>query len=393
MKILLATESYYPNIDGGAVAQYNLMHELKQLGHEPSVIAPGNSYRNYSEEIDGYIVYRTRAIPLPFYMNGRYRFSPFPFFKIRKLIKKIKPDIIHICSPYPIGGSAYIWARKNRIPVISSIHILPENLLSPFLGSKHYQKLEKRFWKYLIYFFNLADWVTVPTQSGAKIYLKNGLKNNITPISNGINSDVFNPNNDGEYLRKRFNLPEKNIVLTAGRISPEKNLEVLINAIPHVIEKVDAHFLFVGSGGEYKQNLQKMVKKLELYDFVSFTSFLKWEDYPNIFTIADIFSLPSEFELQSIVTLEAVSSGLPVVVVNKGALPELANSDNGFVFEPKNSVEMAEKIVTLLSDEKLKKQMSRNSLKLIKKHSLPSVANQYVKAYENAINIYQNNQQ
>ena len=393
MKILLATESYYPNIDGGAVAQYNLMHELKQLGHEPSVIAPGNSYRNYSEEIDGYIVYRTRAIPLPFYMNGRYRFSPFPFFKIRKLIKKIKPDIIHICSPYPIGGSAYIWARKNRIPVISSIHILPENLLSPFLGSKHYQKLEKRFWKYLIYFFNLADWVTVPTQSGAKIYLKHGLKNNITPISNGINSDVFNPNNDGEYLRKRFNLPEKNIVLTAGRISPEKNLEVLINAIPHVIEKVDAHFLFVGSGGEYKQNLQKMVKKLELYDFVSFTSFLKWEDYPNIFTIADIFSLPSEFELQSIVTLEAVSSGLPVVVVNKGALPELANSDNGFVFEPKNSVEMAEKIVTLLSDEKLKKQMSRNSLKLIKKHSLPSVANQYVKAYENAINIYQNNQQ
>ena len=388
MKILLATESYYPNIDGGAVAQYNLMRELKKLGHEPMVVAPGNSVRSYIEEIDGYQVYRTGSIPLPFYMKTRYRFSPFPFFKIRKIIKKFKPDIVHICSPYPIGGSAYIWARKNHIPVISSIHILPENFLSPFIGSKHYKRIKERFWKYLIYFFNLADWTTVPTQSGADIYIKNGLENNITPISNGINTKIFNPKNDGEYLRKKFNLPKKNIVLTAGRITPEKNLEVLINAIPHVIKKVDAHFLFVGSGGDYKQSLQKLVKELNVYDNTTFTSFLDWEDYPKIFSIADLFTLPSEFELQSIVTLEAVASGLPVVVVNKGALPELANSGNGFVFEPRNNKEMAEKIVKILSNEKLKKQMGKKSLELVEKHSLQSVASEYETAYENAIKVY-----
>jgi len=393
MKILLATESYYPNIDGGAIAQYNLMNELKALGHEPIVIAPGKSFRNYSEEINGYKVYRTSSFPLPFYMNGRYRFSPFPFFKIRKIIKEIKPDIVHICSPYPIGGSAYIWARKNDTPVISSIHILPENFLSPFLGSRHYKKFKDRFWKYLIYFFNFADWITIPTKSGLDIYKKHGLKKNITPISNGINTEIFNQNNDGEYLRKRFNLPKKNIVLTAGRMTPEKNLEVLINAIPFVINKINAHFLFVGSGGEYKQKLQNLVNELKIDKFVTFTSFLEWKDYPNIFTISDIFTLPSEFELQSIVTLEAVASGLPVVVVNKGALPELANSDNGFVFEPKNSKDLAEKIVTLLSDEKLKRQMSKNSLKLVKNHSLKSVAKQYLKAYENTIKVYQNKKQ
>lgn len=390
MKILLATESYYPNIDGGAVAQYNLMKELKKLGHEPVVVAPGNSIRNYVEEIDGYQVYRAGSITLPFYMKSRYRFSPFPFFKLRKIINKFKPDIVHICSPYPIGGSAYIWARKNHIPIISSIHILPENFLSPFIGSKLYERIKESFWKYLIYFFNLADWTTVPTQSGADIYIKNGLVNNITPISNGIDTKIFNPKNDGEYLRKKFNLPKNNIVLTTGRITPEKNLEVLINAIPHVIKKIDAHFLFVGSGGDYKQNLQKLVKKLKVTDNTTFTSFLDWGDYPKIFSIADLFTLPSEFELQSIVTLEAVASGLPVVVVNNGALPELANSGNGFVFEPKNSIEMAEKITKLLSDIKLKKKMSKNSLELVKKHTLDSVAIQYEKAYENAITAYQN---
>ncbi len=390
MKILLATESYYPNIDGGAVAQYNLVRELKKLGHELIVITPGFSFRNNVEEIDGIKVYRTSSIPLPFYMNGRYRFSPFPFFKIRSIIKKLKPDIVHICSPYPIGGSAYIWARKNNIPIISSIHVLPENLLSPFLGTRYYKRFEKRFWKYLIYFFNLADWVTIPTQSGADIYIDHGLKNNITPISNGIDIEVFNPGNNGEYLRKKFNLPKKNIVLYAGRITQEKNLDVLIKAIPFVVKEIDAHFLFVGSGGEYKQSLENLSEELNVSKNTTFTNFLDWEDYPNIYTISDLFTLPSEAELQSIVTLEAVASGLPVVVVNKGALPELASSGNGFIFEPKNSEEMASKIGKILSDDKLKKQMSKKSLELVKKHTLQSVAVQYEKAYENAIKVFQN---
>ena len=60
MKILLATESYYPNIDGGAIAQYNLIRELKKLGHEPYVLAPGFSYKNYVEDIDGIQVFRTK---------------------------------------------------------------------------------------------------------------------------------------------------------------------------------------------------------------------------------------------------------------------------------------------------------------------------------------------
>ena len=388
MKILLATESYYPNIDGGAIAQYKLMHELKKRGHEIYVVAPSLSFRGRVEQDDGITVFRTAAVPLPFYMNTRYRFSPFPLFKTRSIIKKVKPDIVHICSPYFIGSCAYLWARKNRIPVISSIHLLPENTLSPLFKSKYYKAFEERIWNYFIYFFNLADLVTIPTQTGANIYKKRGLKKKITPISNGVDTEVFNPNNDGEYLRKKFNLPEKNIVMCAGRITAEKNLEVLVKAIPHVVKEIDAHFLFVGSGGEYKQKIVSLAEELDVSKYTTFTDFLDWKDYPNIYTIADVFALPSESELQSIVTLEAVASGLPVVVVNKGALPELTSFGNGFVFEPKNSEQMAEKIVKILSDQKLKKQMKERSLELVKKHSLQSVAAEYEKAYENAIKVY-----
>ncbi|MCJ7572138.1 MAG: glycosyltransferase [Candidatus Thermoplasmatota archaeon] len=388
MKILLATESYYPNIDGGAIAQYNLVQSLKKRGHEVSIIAPGFSLRKTIENNNGTTIYRTRAVKLLYYMKSRYYFSPFPLFEVRKVIKKVKPDIINICSPYPISISAMLWARKYDIPVIGAIHVLPQNMLAPFFNFKIYETIKEYTWRYLIYFFNLVDWATIPTKTGADMFIKRGLKTNITPISNGLETKIFNPDNNVEYLRKRYGLPDKNIILFTGRINEEKNLDVLINAIPYVLEKINAHFLLVGSGGEYKNKLMNLTKELNVTDHTTFTDFLDWKDYPNIYDIADVFAIPSESELQSIVTMEAIASGLPVVVVNNGALPELANMNNGFVFEPKNSKQMAECIVKILSNEKLKNTMSENSLKLIKQHSMDSVTYEFEKTFEKVINMY-----
>lgn len=389
MKILLATESYYPNIDGGAIAQHNLVNELKKRNHEIIVVAPGSSFKNTVEKIDDNVkIHRTKAVKLPLYMDSRYHFSPFPFFKINKIIKDFKPDIVHVCSPYPVSISAMIWARKHDIPVLGSIHVLPENMLSLFLQSKTYRYFETKSWNYLVYFFNLVDWATAPTQTGADMYIEQGLKKNITPISNGIKSEVFNPKNDGEYLRKKFNLPKKSIVLCSGRMNEEKNLDVLVKAIPEVIKKIDAHFLFVGEGGDYKKWLINLCKELNVSENTTFTDFLDWEDYPNIYTVADVFAMPAESELQSIVTMEAVASGLPVVVVNKGAIHELASNNNGLLFEPKNSKQLAENLIKILSDKKLKEKMSKNSLELIKKHKLESVAEQYEDLYKKVITHY-----
>lgn len=388
MKILLATESYYPNIDGGAVAQHNLALELKKRGHDIAVIAPGYTYKNIVEKEDGTTIFRTRGLKLPLYMQGRYHFSIFPYFQVKKIIKKFKPDLVNICSPYPIGISAYICARRQKIPVIGSIHILPGNMITPFHKIRNQQRVENYSWRYLIYFFNLVDWATIPTKTGADMYKNRGLKTNITPISNGLKIDIFNPKNDGEYLRKKFGLPDKNIVLYTGRINEEKNLDVLINAIPHVLKKIDAHFLIVGSGGDYKQSLIKLSRELNIDENTTFTDFLDWDDYPNIYSIADVFAMPSEAELQSIVTMEAVASGLPIVVVNKGALPELVSMDNGLIFESKNSKKMAECIVKILTDNNLKKKMGANSLRLIKEHSMESIAVKFEDIYEKVLDKY-----
>ena len=388
MKILLATESYYPNIDGGAVAQHRLVKELIKKGHEVGVIAPGLSYRKTVEKDNGSTIFRTRGLTLPLYMNNKYRFSAFPLFQVEKIVKKFKPDIINICSPYPISLSATICAKKHGIPVVGSIHILPENMLAPFTQLRFYKTLRKYAWSYLVYFYNRFDWTTIPTETGAKMYKEKGLKVNITPISNGVDIKTFKPDNNGEYLRKKYGLPKGNVVLYTGRINQEKNLDVLVKAIPRVLKETDAHFLFCGSGGTYKQEMIELTKKLKVSDKTTFIEFLDWKDYPNIYPIADLFVMPAEAELQSIVTMEAIASGLPAVVVNKGAVPELVQSGNGYLFEPGANRQLADNIVKILVDKKLQKTMKKKSLQVAKNHSMSTVCSQFEKVYENLINSY-----
>lgn len=386
MKILLATESYHPNIDGGAIAQHRLVLELIKKGHEVAVIAPGPRFRNIIEKDNGSTVFRPRSLTLPLYMNNSYQFSPLPIRYINHVFKTFKPDIVDICSPYPIGASTLILAKKFHIPVIGSIHMLPENMLSPFMSNKYYPHMRKLSWSYLVYFFNKVDQATIPTQTGATMYQERGLTVPITPISNGVSIEIFNPSNNGKYLREKYDIPKKPIILYTGRMSSEKNVDVIIKAIPDVIKNLDAHFLFCGSGGGYKQRMKHLAQSLNIKEHTTFVDFLEWKDYPNIYSLADLFVMPAEAELQSIVTMEAIASGLPAVVVNKGAVPELVNQNNGLLFEPQNNTDLAHCITTILSDNSLKKQMSENSLKLIKQHTMSYVVSQYEQVYDRLLN-------
>ena len=386
MKILFTTESYYPIIDGGAIAQHRIVHELIKKGHDVRVIAPNFSFKNTIEDDIGSTIYRPRAFLLPFYMNNKYHFTPFPLRYVKKILDTFKPDVINVCSPYPISICAVIWAKKKHIPLVGSIHILPENVLAPFFTSALYPTMVKYTWSYLVYFYNLVDWATVPTRTGAIMYQEKGLVTPVTSISNGVDTEMFKPTNEGEYLRKRFNLPKKPLILYTGRINQEKNVDVLVKAIPLILNKVDAHFLFCGSGG-LKPEMMKLTQDLGVDAHTTFIDFLDWADYPNIFTLADVFVMPAESELQSIVTLEAIASGVPPVVVNKGAVPELASAENGLVFEPQNSNQLATNIITILSNKKLRNTMKKNSLKLSEQHSMNAVGTQYEQVYEKVLEL------
>lgn len=388
MKILIATDTYHPSVNGAAYFTYRLANMLARKGHSVSVLCPSRSFKNTVSNDKGVMVYGIRSIHIPIYQD--FRMSPLIISSkiIRKAIEEISPDIIHIQNHFMIGKGAAMTAKKLGIPVIGTNHFMPENILHYFHLPKMAEKWLQRFgWRQCIKVFEQLDYVTTPTETAAELLRQAGFSKKVAPISCGIDLERFNPSNNGSYLKEIYTIPiNKPVLLYVGRMDKEKKIEVILRALPNILETVSVHLVLAGIGQE-KERLEVMTKKLGLQDSVSFVGFVPDKDLQNIYRIADIFVIAGIAELQSIVTMEAIASGLPVVAVSAMALPELVHDgENGYLFPEGNSQTLAQKAVMILSDQKLSAQMSKNGLEMIKNHEINKIIQRYESLYHEILN-------
>ena len=181
-------------------------------------------------------------------------------------------------------------------------------------------------------------------------------------------------------MLERFKLPtEQPLLLHVNRLSEEKRIDVLIDAMAKITSK--AHLALVGTGpigGE----LRAQVERLHLQERISFLGFVQDEDLLLLRRTADLFVIPSEAELQSLATMEAMACGLPVIAANAWALPELVHpEENGFLFQPGNSNELAKCIDVLANDTAMKQRMGEESLRIISKHDRGKVLEEWEELY------------
>jgi 1,2-diacylglycerol 3-alpha-glucosyltransferase len=211
----------------------------------------------------------------------------------------------------------------------------------------------------------------------------------VIPISCGIDLGRFHPGNDGHELKHRFKIPDRQILLAVGRLDEEKRIEVIIRAMPEIIARVDAHLVVAGKGKLFG-GLKSLVRKLGLEDRVTFTGFIADDELPNLYDLADLFVMPGVAELQSIATMEAMASGLPVMAADAMALPELVHhGENGLLFPPDNSHALAEAAIQILTDESSKKRMAKRSLEIIQIHDINKVAETFEHLYMRMLSVDQ----
>jgi 1,2-diacylglycerol 3-alpha-glucosyltransferase len=387
MKILIATDTYYPDVNGAAYFTYRLATILAKRGHNVFVMCPSRSFRNTVSNDKGVTVYGIRSIHLPVYRD--FRVSPlFTSRIIRGAVKEISPDIVHIQNHFLIGKEAVSAAKKLGIPIIGTNHFMPENLVHylhlPRIAERWAQKLA---WRQFVRVFEQLDFVTTPTKTAAELLVKAGLNKDVVPISCGIDLERFKPTNDGLYLKRRFAIPtNKPVLLYVGRLDKEKRIDMILRALPDILRVTSVHLVLAGIGKE-KQKLEELTEKLGIQKAVTFTGFVPDKDLQNIYRIADLFVTAGIAELQSIVTMEAMASGLPVVAVNAMALPELVHDgENGYLFSDGDSQMFAEKVVAILSNQTMRAQMSKRSLEIIKDHDINKVIEKYESIYNEIIN-------
>lgn len=386
MKILIAADLYYPVINGVSTFSRNLAQGLASRGHEVLVIAPSQTGKPY-KEIDGnYVIVRTATVIFPFYQN--YRISLTPMREVKKAIDEFEPDIIHIQMLMWIGQATMKYGNKIGIPIVSTNHAMPENLmdnlklLAPIARPINYMLRD-----YGRRFHSKSDYVTMPTKSAIGMFkVADKMTVPMKVISNGINLSQFTDEPADPAIYKKFSIPkDKPIVTYVGRLDAEKHLFVLIKAFARVLETVDAHLVIVGDGTD-AENLRHMVHQLHITDKVTFTGRVSEEDKPELHRIGKVFVMPSPAELQSIATLEAMASGKPVVAVNAGALSELCqNNINGYLCELDDYEAFAKGLVKILTDDALQKKFSAASLKIARENDLDYTLDEFLKLYTQLI--------
>jgi 1,2-diacylglycerol 3-alpha-glucosyltransferase len=387
MRILTATDTYYPDVNGAAYFTYRLATLLAKRRHNVFVMCPSRSFRNTIMNDQAVAVYGIRSIHLPVYQN--FRVSPlFTSRTIRRVMREISPDIVHIQNHFLIGKEAVSAAKKLGIPVMGTNHFMPQNLTHYLHLPGITERWLQRFaWRQFVKVFQQLDFVTTPTRTAAALLVKAGLKKEVVPVSCGIDLERFKPTNDGAYLRQRFAIPtDKPVLLYVGRLDKEKRIDMILGALPDISRVTGVHLVLAGIGKE-KRNLEELAEKLGIQQEVTFTGFVPDEDLQNIYRVADLFVTAGIAELQSIVTMEAMASGLPVVAVNAMALPELVHDgENGYLFSDGDRQMFTEKVIAILSDQAMRVKMSEKSLEIIRDHDINKTIQKYEAIYSEITN-------
>ncbi|MEM4889454.1 MAG: glycosyltransferase family 4 protein [Thermosphaera sp.] len=205
-------------------------------------------------------------------------------------------------------------------------------------------------------------------------------ENKVVVIPNGVDIRRFTPSGG------KINLDGDPAILFAGRISWEKGVDVLIKALKLLKQDLREARVHVVGSGPWIDDVIQLAKKLNVNSHIKFHGKVPYHSLPYIFRGADIFILPSRVEPFGMVLLEAMGCGLPIVASKVGGIPEIVNHyENGILITPENSVELSKAIVEIYSDSTLRKKLSANALLTALKYSWESVANMYLKLYEQLI--------
>lgn len=387
MKILIASDLHYPTINGVATFSRNLARGLADHGHEVLVIAPSQVGKKHKEVDGNHIIIRTHSISFPFYQN--FRISPSPMREVKKIIDDFDPDVIHIQMVLWIGNAALKIGNKKGIPIVSTNHAMPENLMDNLkLLAPVSRPINYILKAYGARFHSKADFVTLPTQAAIDMFnAGDKIEVPMAPVSNGIDLGRFTPTRAKASLYTSYGIPKDSpIVSYIGRLDAEKHLSVLIRAFARVQAVIPkAHLVVVGDGTD-APHLREMMYELGLDRHITFTGKVSDEDLVELHKVGDVFCMPSPAELQSIATLEAMASGKPIVAVDAGALKELCQHErNGFLCEKDNDEQMADSIRTILTDTKLRERFGAESLAIAKTHDLQTTLKQFEEIYSSLL--------
>lgn len=348
---LLVEPTPFTHVSGYSNRFKEMLRFLKAGGDDAEVITPDDSPERPSNFLGMPITY-VPGFRLIFYKQVQLTLDV--GFRALNRLRESRPNLIHAVTPGFFVLPAILYARLLKIPLVISYHTHLPHYAGRYVKIPGLRQLciKMAEW-YLPAIFNFADLTlaTSPQLAGQLTAL--GCKN-VDVWRKGIDTDVFSPAYNASNAEMRSAMsdgqPQRPLLVHVGRLGSEKNIEL----IRGVLERIPEARLAIVGAGPHEPELKEHFKGTDTV----FMGMLTGESLSRAYACGDVFVMPSESETLGFVVLEAMASQVPPVGAAAGGIPNLIkDGQNGFLFEPGNADEFAEKVRMLINDNDLRRRM------------------------------------
>jgi glycosyltransferase involved in cell wall biosynthesis len=403
------TDAYWPRINGVTVSVDSFSHALVRAGNEVMIICSFYPESEKPGRLSAGTIRTEEGLPdakqgeprvirvpsLPFIISKEDRIAKFSkWFWVSRQIEAFNPDIIHVNTEFVIAEFGFQYARLHNLPVIYTFHTLWEDYAAnyiPLVPTFMLRSMIRGIHKNIL---RRSDVIIVPTVQIRDVVRKYKIKKRTHLLPTGIDPHLFS-HEASEIAQFRAMLTQKypqllnkRVLLFAGRIAKEKNIDFLLKLAPEITAKhPEIVFLFVGNGPDLYFYMEEC-ERIGIQDHCIFTGYVAREDLALIYGMSDIFVFPSLTETQGLVTIEAMLSGTPVVAIGAMGTIQVMNGDNGGFMVQNNAHEFAARVFDLLEDDELYRRKTEEAKRHAQAWTIETMTVKLEQIYRSTIGAY-----
>jgi 1,2-diacylglycerol 3-alpha-glucosyltransferase len=364
LRIGLFTDTYAPQVNGVSISLQLVSEGLQRRGHQVTIFAP--KFPGYKDDQPGVV-----RLPSLKYLND-------PPIYVAVLgtprstwsLSRKHFDVLHAHSPLTVGLLAYLTASTKNLPLIYTYHtsITDYTHYLKVIGGTGVIRHAARWFSATS--TNLGHQIVVPSPKFYRLLLEQKVKKPIQVIPNGIDLSNFKKAKNPGSFRNRLGLkPDAPMLLSVGRVDPEKRLDFLIDAFVGMADRSEAHLVFAGDGSARKK-LQEHAAATKVNDRIHFLGMVNRAELPDLLHDATVFLSASTTEVHPISVIEAIASGLPMLAVQDEAFEGMiVENENGHL-TPLDTCVFSDTLVKMLSDPEKLVQYGKRSTEFSEKFSI-----------------------
>lgn len=373
----MIAESFLPHMNGVTNSILQLLKHLRREGHDAVIVAPATSWAGpaWATEqapatVEGYEVHALPALPLTGYSNVRVAAGTVS--RVRRLLEKIDPDVVHVASPFVLGWRAIQAANQLNLPTVSvyqtEIPAYAQRYGAPWL--------EQLLWNHVRTMHQSSTINLTPSTYSMNQLREVGIPR-LQMWRRGVDAERFNPARRSGELRDKLAPNGERLIGFIGRLAAEKQVEDL-----EVLADLPNTRLVIVGSGPLKDELQERLPG------AYFPGFLSGNELGEMVASLDVFVHPGESETFCQTIQEAMACAVPVVAVGRGGPLDLVdNSRTGWLYAPGELQDLRGHVTDLVYDDAKRQAFATAAWESVQGRTWPVVCDELLGHYRSAMDM------